>query len=294
MMPGICSAVKRMSPDVVHANDATSSFVNSVLLNARRTVVTVHGIGYSPVDWPTPFRQGIRTLQSESVKRAAAVVATDANTARELANIRSDVRTIPPGVDTDLFKKGLHARPEMLSENVTNVLYVGRLTRVKGIDLLIDAIGGMDSALRSTIRLTVIGEGPLADRVLSEALRGAPVKLLGPVPHKDLPPYFTNADLLVLPSRSEGLPISLLEAMSSTLPVVCSPVGGIRTYFDESLFTPINELSPEGVASAIGKTVGNMKEARDKALRGRLKVENDFSWDAIASRYDEVYKEVLR
>jgi len=293
MMPGICSAVKRMNPDIVHANDATSAFANSVLLDARRTVVTVHGIGYSPSDWPPPFRQGIKMFQLEAVKRAAAVVATDTNTARELADIRSDVKTVPPGVDIDLFKKGAHDMPEKLSENRVNVLYVGRLTNVKGVDLLADSFAVMDSATRSSIRVIVIGEGPLANRVRSQASLGAPVRLLGPLPHKDLPPYFANADLLVLPSRSEGLPITLLEAMSSTLPVVCSPVGGISTYFDESLFTPIERLSPEGVASAIGKVVGDLKEARKKALRARLRVEESFSWDVIAARYIEFYKEVL-
>ena len=285
-MPGVDRALDQLNPDVIHANDATSAFVATSVSRRKHAVVTVHGIGYAKSDWPPPFRQGIRVFQQRAVKRAAEVVATDDATASALRSIKQDVSVISPGVDTDIFRRGFHPWPGKLTQGKINVLFVGRLNMVKGFDLLVDAFTRLEPSDRSDMILTVIGDGPLA-RLAGKA---GPVNWLGELPHESLPPYFANADLLVLPSRSEGLPISLLEAMSSELPVACSLAGGIRSHFGEDEVTVIDPLTAEGVANAIKKVLSDPKAARRKAAFASMRVRKDFSWDSVAQKYIDVYE----
>jgi glycosyltransferase involved in cell wall biosynthesis len=285
-MPGVNRVLNRLNPEVIHANDATSAFVATSAPRRKHAVVTIHGIGYAESDWPPPFRQGIRIFQQTAVKRAAAVVATDDVTASALQSIRQDVSVIPPGVDTEVFRRGFHPWPEKLTQGKFNVLFVGRLSRVKGFDLLVDALTHLEPSVRSELVLTVIGNGPLA-QLVGKAVR---VNWLGELPHESLPPYFANAGLLVLPSRSEGLPISLLEAMSSELPVACSLAGGIRSHFGEDEVTVIDPLTAEGVADAINKVLSDPGAARRKAALASIRVRKEFSWDSVAQKYIDVYE----
>jgi len=285
-MPGVDRALNGLNPDVIHANDATSAFVATSARHRKHTLVTVHGIGYAKSDWPPPFRQGIRVFQQRAVRHAAEVVATDDVTASALRSIKQNVTVIPPGVDTEVFRRGFYPWPEKFIQGKLNVLFVGRLTTVKGFDLVVNAITQLEPSVRSSMVLTVIGGGPLAGLVG----KTGSVNWLGELSHGSLPPYFANADLLVLPSRSEGLPISLLEAMASELPVACSLVGGIRSHFGEDEVTVIDPLTAEGVAMAIKKVLSDPLAARRKATKASLRVREEFGWGSIAQRYIEVYE----
>ena len=286
MMPGLLRFLRREDPDVVHANDATSGFVSTVGLRRQRTLLTVHGLGFSKADWPTPFRQGIRFLQLRAVRRAAIVVTTDRSTAGQLERYRKDIRVIPPGVSIEMFRRGANARPSGLPEGKKNILFVGRLTSVKGVDLLVESMKLIDPSLRKDIMFTIIGDGPLSNIIP----RDASVNWLGELPHEALPPYFANADLLVMPSRSEGLPISLLEAMSSELPVASTLVGGIGTEFGEDYLTAIEKSSPGAVAGAIVKALSDPDGTKRRARAASELVRKKYSWDAISGEYFSLYK----
>ena len=290
MIPGIHSGIEEIRPDVVHANDATSSWTSTALLGHTPTVVTLHGVGFSRDDWPTPFRQGIRYMQTRAVRKATIVVATDTLSAEAFSDCRDDIRVIPPGVDTEVFKRGCYARPDVLGEDKLNLLFVGRLTRVKGFDLIVESVKHLDSSIKKNLRITVIGNGPL-DRLAERASRnGVLVNCIGDIPHEKLPPYFTNADALILPSRSEGLSITLLEAMASRLPVIASSVGGMKTLLNSDNSTTITSLSSEGVAEAIGRSLSDDKERRARTDSALRLVAERYSWSAVTEKYLEAYK----
>ncbi len=284
-MPGVSRALERIGPDVVHANDATSGFVATMGARRQRALVTIHGVGFSASDWPPPFRQGIRFFQQRAVRRAAAVAVTDDATASVLRGLRKDLAIVPPGVDTDVFRRGMYRWPDKLPQGRVNVLYVGRLTRVKGFDLLLDSWARLGPAFRSRATLTVIGGGPMAAMIA----RSESVNWLGELPHESLPPYFASADVLVQPSRSEGLPISVLEAMASGLPVVSTSVGGLGTVFGD-VVTAIDEHTPGGVARALEKAFDDQRETQRKSLVALERVRQGFSWDAVAQKYIEIYE----
>ena len=289
MMPEVLRVAARIEPDVFHANDPPSGVVSLMSSRWRSRVLTVHGMGVIPSEWSTPFRQGGLLLQRIAVKGATAVTTTDARTASMLSGLRKDVVVIPSGVDTRLFRKGAASRPNSLEVGRTNILYVGRLTMGKGFDMLIGSLDHLRPDILAEIRLTVIGDGPLA-RIVTAAKS---VNWIGEVLHKDIPPYLANADLLVIPSRSEGLPISMLEAMSSGLPVVSTMVGGIGTYFNDDHLTRIETLTPEGVARAIERAIDSRNLIESKAKTARELVESQFSWDRVADMYLRLYEKTL-
>lgn len=293
MMPQLLKAASRMKPDIFHANDAPSGVVGLARKHWKKTVFTVHGIGVGISEWPFPMRQGARLMQRIATRGADAVTTTDHFTAAWLRKDRDEIYVIPPGVDTQRFQAGAFPSPPCYDSEKTNLLFAGRLTRVKGVDLLVDALRLIPSEDLEKLNVTIIGEGPLAPLVREAARDLKNVHWLRSIPHADIPPYFTNADFFVMPSRSEGLPISMLEAMSSGVPVIGSVVGGISSYFDDNHLNVIGSLTPEGVAQAVLLSISNRSVAEQKARTACQLVRSNFSWDRIAERYLQVYQELF-
>ncbi|MBI4776231.1 MAG: glycosyltransferase [Deltaproteobacteria bacterium] len=138
---------------------------------------------------------------------------------------------IPNGIDVQAFRPGDRhdARKKLgLPVEATYLLFVGGLIPVKGIDLLQQALSPLLRE-RPDLRLIMAGDGPLRSEVETWAGRTAPgrVHLLGGVAHESMPTVYRAANVFILPSRNEGLPNALLEAMASGLPCVASPVGDI-------------------------------------------------------------------
>lgn len=294
MMPGELRVGAEVRPDVFHANDPPSGIVSLLSSRWKSRVFTVHGIGVSPSEWPTPFRQGGRFLQSLAVEGATAVTTTDETTATMLRENRKDIVVIPPGVDTQTFGRATYPRPDIFDAGRVNILFIGRLTKVKGIDLLLESLDRINTDTLARIRLTVIGSGPLATVVQGYGTTKHQVRWIGEVPHRNIPNYLAHADLLVMPSRSEGLPISMLEAMSSGLPVVATTVGGISTYFDDRHLMKIESLTAQGVADAIELAVENKNLMEKRARNARSLVESQFSWDKATEAYLRLYEEITR
>ena len=119
------------------------------------------------------------------------------------------------------------------------------------------------------------------------------VKFLGEIPHRDIAPFIANADLFVLPSRSEGFPISLLEAMACEVPVVSTMVGGVGTRLDDRYVTPIREPSAGAVAEALRYALQNPSVLRSRAEAARGLVEKNYSLDSMTQMYCDIYERLV-
>jgi glycosyltransferase involved in cell wall biosynthesis len=197
------------------------------------------------------------------------------------------VQTIHNGIDLARFARGrVDARGP--------AVYVGRLTPEKDVANLLRATAIVAAKVPS-FRLLIAGRGPCAPELasLTNSLGiSVHVAFLGEV--ADVPSLLHRASLFVLPSLSEGLPVTALEAMACGLPVVATDVGGTPEAVEDGhtgLIVPAGD-APR-LAAAILSVLDNSEWARDMGSAGRARVEGQFDVRAMVAAYERVYGNVL-
>lgn len=209
--------------------------------------------------------------------------------ARHIGGHSTPVSVIPNGVDASLF----HPRPEQSNWGET-ILFVGRLVPNKGPETLIQA-APLVLAQHPKAQFVVVGDGPLRARLQGQAhklgLRGA-VQFLGI--RKDVPQLIREAALLVRPSSLEGMPLVVLEAMASAIPVVATPVGGTPELVKDGVhgfLVPVG--SSTALAQAIVRLLDDRSLAQEMGRRGRELVKNGYTWDAVVDQTERIYNEEI-
>jgi glycosyltransferase involved in cell wall biosynthesis len=196
------------------------------------------------------------------------------------------------GVDTALFSPGSGKSP---ISKVLNLLWVGRFSGHKGeTDLL--TMASMLVNRNIVFQLMMIGEGRGAERfqkAVTEMGLHKHIVLLPYVSPEVLSGHYQNAHLFLLPSRSEGMPKVVLEAMSSGCPVVLSDIPGCRELVEKGkngFLVPPG--SPDCLVDIIRRFVDEPGLAQRMGAESRRMVERDYSWDAVAGRVEECYRAV--
>ncbi|MEY2449802.1 MAG: hypothetical protein QOH79_3278 [Acidimicrobiaceae bacterium] len=197
-----------------------------------------------------------------------------------------DTTTYVPATDAERVE----ARAALgLPADVPLTIYLGRVAEVKGIDVLLDAW----ARVPAPAHLVVVGEGPLSGAMKERAVAVAPgrVTFTGRVP--DTAPYLRAADIWVLPSFAEGLPISLLEAMACGLACVATAVGGVPDMVEDgSDGLLVMPGDPELLATALERLSSDLPEARRMGAAARRTAEARFAMGTVARTYAELYDEV--
>ena len=219
------------------------------------------------------------------------LVITNSNAARAGDNARRYPRrktvTIPNGIDAD------HFRPDPLAAGAARaalgvpagvplILVVGQLDPVKGHDVLLDAIGLLRPH-HPEWRYLVVGRGPEdhSRRLLQQALALGVADQIVWRPHEpDLRPLYAAADVLCLPSRAEGFPNVVGEAMATGTPVVATAVGDVREIVGETgIVVPPEDA--EALARGIAAAVGLPTAAGERA---RARIQERYSVPALVER----------
>lgn len=167
------------------------------------------------------------------------------------------------------------------------LLYVGRLSIEKGVDVLIGS-AGLLTANGVAYRLRIVGAGPEEDRlrllVARSELDGA-VEFLGPVPRLALGALYRSADVVCVPSRSDTLPTVVLEALASGRPVLGTDVGGIPFMVNHG---QTGWLVPPGDPSALADRVQRIAvdplALSEMSLAARLEAAKRFNWEDIGTQ----------
>ena len=196
-------------------------------------------------------RDPARRRAVAGVLREADALFTDGNHLRDFAlTLEADpARTwaLYRGVDPALFSPGDRgvARQQLsIDPDARLLLAVGNLVSVKGIDVLLRALQEISNT--APWQLALVGDGTVRRALESQAEAAGladQVRFVGRVAHGELATWYRAADLLVLPSRSEGVPNVLLEALACGLPFVASRVGGVPEIApDESWLVPPGDV----------------------------------------------------
>ncbi len=285
-LAALMAQMRRLRPAAVHAHWIVPQglvLAAAAALGARgpRRVCTAHGSDVSAL------RGGFwRAARRWVARRCDRIVAVSEPLKARLAAEgcppgRIDV--VPMGVDLDtLFV------PDGSPRHAAEILFVGRLVRGKGADILVRALPDVLAA-RPDATLTLVGGGPEREG-LAELARGlglaGRVAFLGPLPHAALAERYRRAAVTVLPSREEGFGLVLVEAMGCGCPVAASDIPALRELL---LGGQAGRLFRAGDAADLARVLGELlsDEAARLALgaRGRAHAADRYGWRALAQRY---------
>lgn len=206
---------------------------------------------------------------------------------------------VPNGVDTERFSPNPEARARLRDElglqDFFVWLTVGRLEPPKDHFTLIRAFSYLLSK-KGEAKLLIAGQGSLMPELeaLAENL-GVTSKVLFLGARRDIPELASTADAFVLSSAWEGLPLTLLEAMACELPIIATDSGGPREILQNGrwgiLVPPRN---PEALAEAMLQVMSLPAEERlQMGKAARRHVENNYSFERIVDRWEEIYRQLL-
>ena len=204
---------------------------------------------------------------------------------------RRKVVVIPNGVDVG----GFSGSPDkVVLEGDPVILYLGGISRNKGVDVLFKAIDFVRIQLPQT-KLHILGPGSMSEFRLQAKKKGIEKYLVfhGQVSNFMVPCYYKAADICVLPSRNEAFGIVILEAMASRVPVIASDVGGIPETISDGengiIFKAgeANDLSRKILA--LSRDSGLGRKISQNAARKVI----EYDWNNIAERYLSLYNSLL-
>jgi D-inositol-3-phosphate glycosyltransferase len=247
-------------------------------------------------------------VEGEIAQQANLLIASTPDEAQELIDgYGADpqrVSVVPPGVDLATFQPmdRAVARHEIGYGGGRLLLFVGRLERLKGVEVAIRALGLLRDRRHDDVRLLILGEdsheGEESEKerlkaIASEVGVRDRVDFVGSVAHHELPYFYAAADVCVMPSYSESFGLVALEAQACGCPVVASGVSGLRSVVrDEVSGYLIDEHDPAAYAERIGRLLENSELAQQMGRRGRLLAQR-FSWTRTADRLEELFGQVV-
>ncbi|MBC8171412.1 MAG: glycosyltransferase family 4 protein [Anaerolineae bacterium] len=167
------------------------------------------------------------------------------------------------------------------------VVFVARLVEIKGAEVLLKAW----EQVPAPAHLVVIGTGALEDKLKAQAAEKLPGRVTFTGRIENVDEYLQAADAWTLPSFGEGLPVSLLEAMSVALPVVATPVGAIPEIIESGvngLIVPTGDV--DALAQALTTAISRTDNTITMGKRARDLVLQQYSLDAIGRSYLELYQ----
>jgi glycosyltransferase involved in cell wall biosynthesis len=286
--PDLYRAVAATRPELVHVN-LVDPAANRVLLGVAGAgrapaVATAHMIGATGSG---PSRIGLAVVYG----RLATVVAVSA----EIRDLLTARLRLPPGL-VKVVRNGvepLQPAPDrragrLVDDGPLVVGGVGRLTRQKGFDLLVEATRRL---VREgwPVEVRLAGAGRERDR-LAAAAAGLPVRLTGFT--DDVPGFLAELDVFCLPSRAEGLPLALLEAMMAGLPCLATAVGEVPAAAGEAaLVVPPEDV--DALTRGLRQLLGDPRLRAELAGRARAVAVRDFDVAAMVAATVAIYDEAL-
>jgi len=264
---------------VVHAHNLPSSLP---MRTARgRRILTLHGV----------YSEQVRLIHGGLLGRvsgwfekrafswADAVTAVSKQAVKRYSDMGFDVVHIPNAIDLE----EMPTEGYRLAER--QVVYVGRLSKEKGVETLLEAAPEIKDS-----KILIIGSGPEEARLKARAKHLDNVMFLGEMPRQDALKHVRGSDVLVLPSLAEGLSTVLLEAMALRTPVVATQVGGnteLITHMETGVLVERGDAYQ--TAEAVNMLLDKPQLAKTMAERAYQLIANNYSWPVVLEKYLSIY-----
>lgn len=287
--------------DIIHFNisptwiNGSSMLLRVAKLRQTHTVLNIHDIPYlmqqaENLPLSFPFRQWL-SIQGDC-NSADRIVVNSKFMRDNVVNwyrIKHDkIVVIPNGIDLERFTGN---DDRIMLEGDPSILYFGHLQRLKGVDILIQAIAKLRSELPN-IKLHFVGGGNSRYYALLAKKEGVEKHVIfhGWAKQSMVASYYKSADICVFPSRHEGFGIVILEAMASGMPVIASDIPSFREIISDGID---GRLFKSEDADALSKAVIALyrdPHLRKELSRNAFEKATEYSWENIADKYISLYK----
>jgi glycosyltransferase involved in cell wall biosynthesis len=278
-------------PDVVQSFLFHANVLGSRALGGKERPMLITGVRVAD---PARWRQRLEAWTSRRADRVVCVSRAVADFCGAQAGFpRDKLQVIPNGIDLACYPPGRRLSPGQvgLPDDRRVLLFVGRLHPQKAVDWLI----GLAPRILDRLPchdLVLAGDGPQRlelERLAARSEVAERVRFLG---HRaDVPDLLAAADLLVLPSRWEGMPNVVLEAMASALPVVATKAAGVVELLGPLVDRQTVEIGDgEALTEAIIQIAGQPALAAELGQANRQRVAEHFSLERMIQAYAELYR----
>jgi glycosyltransferase involved in cell wall biosynthesis len=278
--------------DIVKTNQMLGSWtavISSVFFNIPLIVRTGYILTkfYDKLERPLPIRLVARALETVSYAAADGIITSSPHGYDYIESqywTRGPHQMIPNYIETDVFAPMDDVEPEP-----GTLLFVGRLAKQKNLHALLRSLDGLPYSL------TMVGEGPLKDELRSLAASlDVNVEFVGRVPNHEIPRIINKHEAFVLPSHFEGMPKSILEAMSCGVPCIGTDVDGTRDVVDDGETGVLCETDSESIQSAIIDLMEDDEKKKSVAEGGRAEITENYSLESVVASERDLYRAVRR
>ena len=286
--------------DIIHCHTPVGAAVARLAArkarkNGSKVIYTAHGfhfykgapwlnwLVYFPVEWLlSPMTDVLITINREDYERA-----------KRLLRAKKVVYIPGVGIDVSRFRgngeQGVALRRELgIPDGAAVLLSVGDLNKNKNHRAVLEALARMENR---NLHYVVCGRGPLKEELEAFAREKGladRVRFMGY--RDDIPAFYAMADVFVFPSFREGLSVSVMEAMASGLPIVCSRIRGNTDMVEDGVNGYLTEPgNPDSIAGALRRLEDG--EKREEISRNNLEKAEIYSLGVIAEQYRQLYLE---
>lgn len=271
-------------PEIIHTHRYVVRYtlIPSILKRIPVKVHTVHNIAEKELD-----KIGLK-LQRIAYKyfgyKPVAIANSIKNSIESFYKMESNVPLINNGVDLEKYPLSIRG-----NNNIIELIHIGRFSPQKNHEVLIDAFNFVVKE-RKNIRLTLVGDGELRESIEAKVKAlgiGNYIKFLGI--REDIPDLLAASDIFVMSSDWEGLPLTVLEAMSTGMPIISTNVGGVPDICENGKngFL-VDSQNPKQLYEAIIRIADDQKLRYDMGQKS-YQLSKEYDIKTVQKKYEELY-----
>ncbi len=306
LVPAVQSFAREWRPDIIHTVPpiASEAALRSGVYLKVPVIASV--LSHVKAQWwrleSGPVRARLfRFLESRALRRPFSRIICLTHRSEQVLLAegvpRERIVYVPHAVNVDQFHSDVvpHFRKQLgLSKREFVIGYAGALIRDKGFDQLLSAMSKLNQV--KDLHLLVAGDGSLMgewkDYVRKRELEH--VHLLGGLDHSEMPAFMASLDLFVIPSVTETLPTTLLEALATGIPVMATAVGGITEFLQSGWGITLEAPNAECIIQALEEWRTRQKELQQMGQAGQQFVKEHHNWDRTSRLTEGVYQACLK
>lgn len=296
---GLLKAVREQDPNLVHLHWAFPCGMAAPTLKAAGypVVITIHG-----GDWYTNIDNlSLLPLLKESMEASDGLICVGKqlfnDISEKLPGLKDKLHHIPHGIDTNLFKpaEDKSSVKEQLNwrEDKFHLLSIANLYYEKGLDLLVEALAGLNSYpchLHIVSANQQSGEKSRVDNIIRENNLQNQITFHPQLPQKDLVPYLQAADVLVSPSRKEGFGLVVAEAIACGTPVLVTRSGGPEEIVTAETGLLVEPDNPHAIKLGLEELLMKLDQFHSSKLHAEI--EERFSQFAKLKKMLKLYESI--